>query len=197
MARSSPQLHILRKERGSERRDTGYRGITRNGPPYAEQLPADHVVNRLFAWYCSEGGQEGIVNDCAKAKELLASYRRYGVATDLDLVEEVDDGLEPVIGGRFLGYDMAYGPSLLSWGMCFSDHLDSLPDEHRSIEPLIRLVEEFFVARLNANGLFDDLADARFFLDCMAALQDICPGLWDSDPITSYYPMRIFLVDET
>jgi hypothetical protein len=49
------------------------------------------------------------------------------------------------------------------------------------LKPLLRLTTEHFKPKLNANGLFDDEATARYCLEVMMAMQKLSPNLWEDE----------------
>jgi hypothetical protein len=64
------------------------------------------------------------------------------------------------------------------------------------IEPLVVLAREHFRKILNPNGLFDELEDARFCLDCFGALDQLRPGLWENDPFEFYQIVGVYVVTD-
>ena len=167
-----------------------YRGTERTTPFYHEELEEEHEVNQAFFWYCSEGGEEGLVYDLVKAKELVRAYRQLDPPQYFEVVT-VNTRLTPPNEGvqsQFLGFDLSagYRYSLLSWGLEIDRQpLPDLPedDPYRTLQPLLRLVKSFFQKQLNSNGLFSDFHTANFCLECMMALQKIRPGIWENEDV--------------
>jgi len=152
----------------------GYRGVERYGPSYDENQQEDSTYNR--AW-----------------RELIDRNERFDSPQDaLRLVDRLDqDGLrfdvigiepmrivEPPVGRRLLGYDVASNAreSLLSWGIRWDrDRKALLP-----VGPILNLVEAHFQPNLNDAGLFRSLSTASSFRDVLAALQALVPGIWEA-----------------
>jgi hypothetical protein len=172
--------------------DPHYRGTHRFTPYHYDAASESHEVNQAFLWYCEAGGQTGIVHDLAKVFSLVEAYRSVGQNFD---VVEVKEGVDaPCEHDReFLGVDIScgYNTSLLCWGL--KNRLDDSTDPTlRRISPLIALIECYFKPKLNGNVLFDEVSDARKCLECMMALQDTYPGLWESKD-SQFVPVILYL----
>jgi hypothetical protein len=175
-----------------------YRGVFRSLPAYTEEAGAESEVNRAFANLCEKGGQSGCLADLGEAQAIVAAYSRAGVSQHFDLVRitpATDKHSNPA--GVFLGFDVAVagtGFSLLSWDLQLSRYAasDALSPK---LKPLIDLTERYFSERLNENGLFRSSDDARFFLSCMAALQELRPNLWESHEMNTYEIVAVCLLN--
>jgi hypothetical protein len=167
-----------------------YQGTDKIPPHYVDGLPEEAEVNRLFLWYCEEGGESGLVHNLSAARQLVQAYHGLKPPEFFDILEVSIDPAHKS-DGRFLGYDLSAGYvySLLSWGLVLQRETGQ-PGEsdgngsHFAIQPLLRLVEEHFGKKLNSYGLFDEHEDARFCLNTMMALQSIVPGLWENEEVT-------------
>lgn len=167
-----------------------YRGVERMTPYYCEELDEEHEVNRAFIWYCSAGGEEGVVYDLVKAKALVQAYRQLSPPQYFEIVSvrELHDIPDREAPSAFLGFDLCagYSYSLLSWGLEFDrtppDDM-SQDDAFRILQPLLRLIRSFFQQQLNINGLFSDFSIANYCLECMMAVQKIRPGIWENEDI--------------
>lgn len=180
------KLRILQNINSEHRQ--AYRGTDRMTPFYCERLAPDDEPNRLFFWYCSEGGELGVVHNFEKAKELVTVYRHLDPPQDFEIVEVVTGNSSPQSTGEFLGFDLSagYSFSLLSWGLDLDQKLSQelLDDNARQVLfPLLLLIKSFFQPQLNNNGLFNDYDTANFCLACMMALQKIYPGLWENEQV--------------
>ncbi len=181
-------MNLLILELEMTTQDRAYRGTYRASPSYCEELDADHEANQAFFWYCYEGDDPDIVHDLTKARELVAIYRRLDPPQRFEIVEVVVGNGSPTLDGQFLGFDVSadYYYSLLSWGLEIAKELSpDLVDEpaRQILDPLLKLTQAFFQPQLNMNGLFDDYETARFCLECMLALQEIQPGLWENEEV--------------
>jgi hypothetical protein len=84
---------------------------------------------------------------------------------------------------EFLGFDLSCGCgcSLLSWGLDIDKEKEDEERLLKQISPLIRVVKKHFKPLLNKNSLFDDSETANFCLECLMALQDIVPGIFENE----------------
>jgi hypothetical protein len=164
---------------------TNYRGTARERPPYLDGTSDDSEYNRLVAWYFQAGGDALAVEDLARARRLAELLVTEVGRVDFELVEAVQAGHAPLVGGALLGYDLSCGwtQSLLAWGL----ELQATADRHAlptAIGDLLALVEAHFKPLLNGNGLFGDQGVAEFCLRIMMALQAIQPGIWENEECT-------------
>jgi hypothetical protein len=192
-----PQLLILDKKVVSRSRFT-YLGVNRYTPSYQESYPPDSRVNQAFRWFCEYGGESGIVHDLESAKELVRQYKLVSSPVHLQIIEPVLEGARPVLGSEFLGWDLALhgiGFSLVLGSIHEMDP-DAVITELGPIEPLARLARKHFGKLLNQNGLFGELADARFCRDCFGALDQLRPGLFESDPFKDYKIVGVYVVSD-
>jgi hypothetical protein len=175
-----------------------YRGVYRSLPAYIEEAGAESEVNRAFANLCEKGGQSGCLANLSETQAIVAAYSGARVSQHFDIVRITpasDKDCSPL--GVFLGFDVAVGGtgfSLLSWDLQLSRYAasDALSPKLR---PLIDLTERYFSEKLNENGLFDSSDNARFFLSCMAALQELRPNLWESHDMNSYEIVSVYLLN--
>jgi hypothetical protein len=160
-----------------------YRGTYRTEPSYIEELPEDHEVNVLFWWFMEKSGEDGIVSDKEKAIEMVETYRKLTPPQIFEVVRLLKVKERPPKKEEFLGYDIScgYGTSLLAWELDIVTKGKEKEKVLRQISPLTRLVKEHFKPLLNKNCLFNDSKTAQFCLDCMMALQDIRPGLFENE----------------
>jgi len=162
-----------------------YRGTDRSPPRYHEELDPSHPVNRAWIWLAEETSG-GVVRDLVKAREIVDSYRHLVPPEPLEIVEVTRGKSDPTTKGRFLGFDLSHGfsNSLISGGISPEagdglDGINSNSDVRRPLQPLLRLMGEFFTPRLNAHRLVDDYDTAYFWLQCIIALQTVQPGLFE------------------
>lgn len=164
-----------------------YRGESRATPYYCEELGNSHRVNQLFFWYCDEGGEDGIVHNLKKALELVTAYAQLDPPQIFEIIEITKNSNQATTKSEFLGFDLSSGGySLLGWGLNFvfvQPHDISNDAKLVMILPLLQLIHNHFQPKLNVNALFNDYEAAKFCLDCMMALQQIRPGLWENEEI--------------
>jgi hypothetical protein len=97
-----------------------------------------------------------------------------------------------------LGWDLALrgiGFSLVLWG------IHEMEPGYRNeklgvIGALVLLAREHFRTLLNQNGLFSELTDANFCLECFGALDQLRPGLWEGDPFNLYKIVGVYVVSD-
>lgn len=173
-----------------------YRGTYREHP-YGLQGPGDDPrVNRAFLWFLEEGGQEGVVHNLEKARELVEAYKTTTPPQFFEIIEPVADDGSASAGTTFLGYDLSGGGvgfSLLARDL----HLTSDPGSTEDLLfPFFRLIESYFRPRLNQNRLFDHYETAEFCLSCMKACQKFSPGLWENDDVVDLVMVtKLYRVD--
>lgn len=164
-----------------------YCGTYRTVPHYVAGISEDHPANQAFFWYCSIY-PSSTIRDLSKAQALVEAYCRLQSPQRFEIVEVTTGNRPPVARGRLLGFDLSasYHFSLLSWGL----HLDPGPldnpapeDRLHVLKPLFRLIEAHFRPQLNTSGLFNDYETASLCLDCMMALQQIRPNLWENEAV--------------
>ena len=162
-----------------------YRGLYRAEPTFCESLPENHELNRMLLSYMNATVDTDALEDLQKARALVSLYQEY-VETSLEILEIVTPGQPPISGKQFLGYDLVFGfsLSLLCWGLqtiIAPPHQGGRANSDASspIHVLARLINMHFQPLLNKNGLFHNLDDARFCLDCMMAIQDISQGFYE------------------
>lgn len=177
------------------RSDTlGYRGTWRLKPEYCSEFESDHPVNLAWIWMAEEGVTGGAVHDRAQAVNLIELYRTHK-GEEFELVEVTSGEGRPAIGGVFLGFDIAenFGLSLLASGL----QMAGAPccDTCSTIMPLLRLFRDHFAPKLNTYGLLPDYETAAACLECMAAIQKLHPGFWESR--FDFDVVGIYLVDAT
>ncbi len=175
--------------RGLFQEESAYRGTYRDRPYYCETLADDHEVNQAFFWFIrhNDGAAEPeVVRDLKKALHLVNVYKEHA-GQEFEIIELVTGIEQPQAGKQFLGYDLSRESfnSLLWYGLevCYrstggwdSEREDIL----KLLQPLVCLIEHHFKPKLNANGLFNDYATAKACLDCMSAIQTICPDWFES-----------------
>jgi hypothetical protein len=77
-----------------------------------------------------------------------------------------------------------YSYSLLETGLRELGRNDPGDDAMlRLLQPIFILLKEHFQPRLNENGLLAEYAAAKLCLDCMMALQQLRPDLWENESI--------------
>lgn len=160
-----------------------YKGTYRTSPDYIEELPEDSEINQLFSWYMEVGGELHIISDIEKAKKMVELYKNLTHPHILEVIRILEINEIPPGNEEFLGYDLScgYGCSLLSWGLDIDNEVEEEDRLHKQISPLIRLVKKHFKPLLNKNSLFDDSETAKFCLECLMALQDIVPGIFENE----------------
>lgn len=170
-----------------------YRGLFREYPYYVEGVGDRHRANRAFFWFVEEGGEEGTVQDLARAKDLVEAYRTCDPPQFFEIIELVSGDGSPEAGKTFLGCELVCGNHFpLSWNLDLTLPGDSEDDP---LMPLFRLIENHFRLKLNEYRLFEDFDTAKFCLDCMLALQKFRPGLWESEENSDFKVVRLYKVD--
>lgn len=155
-----------------------YRGTERAHPTYCDCLPEQHEINKTFFWFLEEGGEAGVVHNLEMAKRYTELLNQYAPERRFELIEVTDgDGLSKS-GGRFLGFDLSlhYNSSLLSWGL---KPMTGLSHVSEQIQILCGLLSRAYEPQLNENGLFSTYEVAATCLQCMIALQALCPNLFE------------------
>jgi hypothetical protein len=162
-----------------------YKGTYRMNPGYIEELPEDSEVNQLFSWYMEVGGEFHIINDIEKAKKIFELYKNLTPPQIFEVVRLLEVNETPPGNEEFLGYDLSCGYfySLLSWGLDIEIEGEEEDRLLKQISPLMDLVKKHFKPLLNKNCLFYDSETAKFCLECLMALQDIVPGLFENEEI--------------
>jgi hypothetical protein len=158
-----------------------YKGTYRTSPSYIEELPENSEVNKLFRWYIDVGGELEIISDIEQAKKIVEIYKNLTPPQIFEVVRILEVNEQPLENEEFLGFDLScqYYYSLLSWEL---DIVNKKIEKDRLIQqilPLIKLVKKYFKPLLNKNCLFDDSETAKFCLECLMALQDIKPGIFE------------------
>jgi hypothetical protein len=189
-------LLLLSKPTAPER---PYRGTFRAAPSHIDNLPDDDPANELFFWSIRGLQDEAVVHDLDRARALVQAYERLEPPQHYEIVEVVSPGGSPSVGTKFLGFDL----SATAYYSLLFNRLESLLMEHEPlahqpdlfpvIRPLMRLVWEYFRPQLNDYWLFDAAGIAQFCLDCMNALQQIRPHLWE-DPSVIFEVVGLWLV---
>lgn len=176
---------------------SNYRGTFRERPPYGDGLPDGAEYNRLFHWYCEEGGESGVVDDLDRARALLRLLRADVRRKDFELIEATRATEKPRVGGELLGYDLscAWSYSLLCWGLDLRQ-AQQAPELSSAIRDLSALIEAHFKPLLNERGLFSEEGTADFCLRSMMALQALSPGLWENEEASDFEVVAIFKVAE-
>lgn len=175
-----------------------YRGTYRHNPYHIDSLPDDHEVNRMFFWFCEEGGEVGVVHSLAKAQRLVQAYRQIDPPQFFEVVEVLRGTETPEVGTEFLGIDLSaeFNCSLLASAVVFHGRREGPEDDGHlpcGLSSLLRLLKAYFAPRLNGYGLFTTQQDASFCLECMIALQRFYPGLWES-PEVNFECLGLYLV---
>ena len=160
-----------------------YKGTYRTSPYYVEELPEDSEVNKLFFWYIGDGDELEIISDINKAKKIVELYRNLSPPQLFEVVRVLELNEIPPENEEFLGYDLSCGYyySLLSWALDIENKGEEEDRVLKQISPLLNLVKKNFKPLLNKNCLFDDAETAKFCLECLMALQDIRPGLFENE----------------
>ncbi len=172
-----------------------YRGTYRRSPPHADRLPADSEYNRLFDWYCQEDYGEAGVQDLERVARLLQLLQTDLRRSEFELIAAARINEHPVVLAELLGYDLscAWSFSLLSWGLALARIRE---DSHlpMPVRDLSALVEAHYAPKLNKSGLFEDAPTAALCLSAMLALQELSPGLWESEEDAKFEVVAIFKV---
>jgi hypothetical protein len=179
------EVDLLILGRTTPTEDPAYRGVDRDSPYYVDRLPDDHPVNQAFRRYMHEINTLGIVHDLAAARELVRTYSALSPPQRFEIIAvQVGDCAETGISD-FLGFDLAAGfhISLLSRRL---EVIDDAPSREASpeadpIQPMLRVLRDFFQPHLNKQGLFDDYGTAALCLSYMMALQRFRPNLWEGE----------------
>jgi hypothetical protein len=162
-----------------------YKGTYRTSPYYVEEFPEESEINQLFLWYIGTDEELEIISDIEKAKKIVELYKNLTPPQIFDVVRvlEVNEPLPE--NEEFLGYDLSCGyySSLLSWGLDIDNEGEEEDRLLKQISPLISLVKKHFKPLLNKNSLFDDSETAKFCLECLMALQDIVPGIFENEEV--------------
>jgi hypothetical protein len=160
--------------------------MERTDPPYVDGLGDDAAVNQAFFGYLDATADSRGMHDLAKAREIMALYRRFAPAVQLDLVEATFSlSSRPETGGSLLGYDICVGgfgisviaSCLLGWQPGSS----ASPYPPNPTTPLDRLWHEHFRMALNEYLLFPDYGTAEFCLACLRTLQTFTANLCESN----------------
>jgi hypothetical protein len=172
-----------------------YRGSFRSGPCYPEEFAKrfddEHAAVMLFDWWLDESAHDqeanGLVRNLDRAKELVRTYALYNLQ-ELEIIEITLNDEVSVLGGEFLGFDLSlgFGDSLL-W---LTDGLAICTDysgwyDHREaqilhqLHPLMCLIEHHFRPLLNTQGLLPDYQTARQCWNCINALEQFVPDVFD------------------
>jgi hypothetical protein len=170
-----------------------YRGTDQTWPTYCDSVPADHEINRLFMWYVEPNGG-GPVHDLERALRYAQLCNIYFPAQHFEVVEVTRGAAPPETRGNFAGFDLSNGGlSLLCWGFETPD-VSKLPEP---INTLSLLLDRFFEPQLNENGLFQTIDVASFCLRSMNSLQNLRPGLYESEhpsDLREYEVMGIYIL---
>lgn len=177
-----------------------YRGVDRSTPYYVDGLHDDAPVNQAFLRYVEDSGQSGIIHDLDFAKELVKLYASLSPPQHFEIIEATMMNHPPKCGREFLGFDLSagYHYSLLSWGLEIDRpsisgmHSDA---ELLSIEPLLKLVKSTFQSMLNDNGLFESTESSIYCLECLIALQNCRPQLFE-DPSVVFQVVGLWRVGQ-
>jgi len=173
-----------------------YRGVHRRTPSYCDGLPEDHEINRLFYWYLDEGGEEGVVHDIAKACKFAQLWNdRLSKNEQFEVIEVVRGNAPPHAGRSFLGFDICLGfggHSLLAGWLSEIPKSEGLSD---AIWELANLIARFYSRQLNQHGLFPTSESAAQCLRSMAALQSVCPNVYEGGDLQGYQVVGVYLVD--
>lgn len=129
------------------------------------------------------GGELGIISDIYKAKKIVDLYKNLIPPQIFEVVRILEVNEPPLENEEFLGFDLScgYGCSLLSWELDIDNEGEEEDRLLKQILPLISLVKKHFKPLLNKNSLFDDSETAKFCLECLMALQDIVPGIFENE----------------
>lgn len=176
-----------------------YRGTDRYQPYYVESLPADHLANQLFDWYSQGAYEDGAVHDLDTARRLVEVHKTVNPLESMEIVEVTSNDHPPIVGSKLLGYDISagYRYSLLETGLREVATADLGDDPVlRLLQPLMILLKLHFQSLLNKNGLLPDHAAAKLCLDCMMALQQLRPNLWENESVI-FDSVGVWLVDAT
>ena len=165
----------------------GYRGTYRFTPSYQDDLPKDDIVNQTMLQLIFEADDALELHNIEFAFDCIKVLNQYEAYERFELVEMTEGDSMPMYNGTFLGYDLSTGYySLISWGLNLDDFsLPTIEDQQLlMMRPLIQLTQAYFQPKLNVNGLFERIDDARFCLDCLMAMQSIKPGIWENEEVT-------------
>lgn len=163
-----------------------YRGTYRAHPNHCDELPDDEEINKLFFWFLEEGGELGVVHDISKSLRFAALWNEHLKGKSrFEVVELTDADARPESKGTFIGFDLSagYNNSLLSGGLRRSPGSVRPPD---SIVELLDLLTRHYSPQLNENGLFQTLETASNCLRSMAAVQCLCPNLFEGGSLKDF-----------
>jgi len=162
-----------------------YKGTYRTSPYYVDELPEDSEANQIFLWYIGTGDELEFINDIDKAKKIVEVYKNLTPPQIFEVVRVLEVNESPPENEEFLGFDLSCGYfySLLSWGLDIELEGEEEDRLLKQISPLMDLVKKHFKPLLNKNSLFDDSETAKFCLECLMALQDIVPGLFENEEV--------------
>jgi hypothetical protein len=161
-----------------------YRGTFRDHPPYpVDGYDLSHVLNQAIYKILPERND---FSDIKQGKEILDIIRSHIQSEQYELIGCSVDEKYPATDHIFLGYDVsiACGPSIL-WE-ALSQYVELINEEaplmyspYSEVKPLFDLYEHYFRDQLNEFGLFADYGQAKWFLDCVMAINKICPNMFD------------------
>ena len=187
----SPNLLILGEPRYPARKPNPvYRGTFRMSPSYFETLPEDSKANQLFMWFLEEGGELGVVQDEQKARELCVCCNAYSTSGPYEVVEVAEAENRPILGGRFLGFDISQGlnNSLLWAGL----NTRVSGGSELPVRVLVNAIYRLFSEKLNEVGLFSDVETARGCRQTLIALQALEPNLIEGDMLEKFVVVGIY-----
>lgn len=165
---------------------TNYSGIYRESPSYDEHLPETHPANLVFLRYLDAVDDALFLHDEETARNLVVALNNVNERSKFELIKFDYGQRNELDYGDFWGYDISAGHySLLSWGL----HLINADDSASTVvstspvQCLLKLIEAHFYPKLNSHGLFDIFEDAVFCLECMMAIQELAPNLWENEEV--------------
>jgi hypothetical protein len=160
-----------------------YSGTDRDSPLYQEQFEPDHPVNRAALAYGDGRYMRGYENPDS-CLDIIRLYREH-VGEKFELFEARPAGESQRFEGEFLGWDVSQmlGESHIWNGLCRTSRnykaVEEQPPWGEQIGSFVRLMDLYFLPRLNENKLFDHHSDALFYLKCHEAIEDIQPGSFE------------------
>lgn len=157
-----------------------YRGIYRMSPTHAGEGSEYAKANESFFRSIEAQDEQYAVQDLQVLHELVHHYDNLNPSQKFEIIRVLESDEQPDNTEKFLGYDLGttYHYSLLYFGLDFKEIQDG-----KAVSVLLKLIKEYFQPQLNQYGLFEDLSEAQFCLDCMMALQSFRPGLFENEEV--------------
>ena len=166
---------------------SNYKGLYREEPIYINEVNNDEQkkLAEYWEWYATEAGDGGYVTDLSRAIELVKAYK---LLLDKDYeVIKFSQSSNQLYGEELLGIDICTpgGYSYLSWGLEF------IKIPFAEMQPIFALIELYFRPKLNRFLLLDHEEDAILLVKLFKEIQDLKPGILETDQIYYYYVYKI------